>query len=195
MAARSSLLRRIAALAALAPRLVRLAHHDYPDGLLAMSDGGASRAWRVPARPRRLLLVAGEASGDLHGADLVRALRASVPDLEVFGVGGERLREAGMETVAAVGQGATMGRKAAGGRRALWHAYRTLARRLRADPPDLCVLIDFPEFHLRLARGRKRAGVPVLCHIARWGWAWRRGGVGRAGRRAAGRGGAVTSAE
>src|SRR5438034_5139219 len=96
-----------------------------------MSNGGVSRAWRVPARPRRLLLVAGEASGDLHGADLVRALRASVPDLEVFGVGGERLREAGMETVADVGQVATMGLKATGRLRALWHAYRTLARRLR----------------------------------------------------------------
>src|SRR5439155_612449 len=89
-----------------------------------------------------------------------RALRASVPALEVFGVGGERLREAGMETVADVGQVATMGLEATGRLRALWHAYRTLARRLRADPPDLCVLIDFPEFNLRLARVAKRAGVP-----------------------------------
>jgi Lipid-A-disaccharide synthetase len=80
-----------------------------------MSEGGASPAWRASARPRRLLLVAGEASGDLHGADLVRALRASIPALEVFGVGGERLREAGMETVADVGQVATMGLKATGG--------------------------------------------------------------------------------
>src|SRR6266571_516205 len=183
MVARSSLLRRIAALAALAPRLVRLAHHDYPDGLLAMSNGGVSRAWRVPARPRRLLLVAGEASGDLHGADLVRALRASVPDLEVFGVGGERLREAGMETVADVGQVATMGLKATGRLRALWHAYRTLARRLRGDPPDLCVLIDFPEFNLRLARVAKRAGVPVLYYIGPQVWAWRRGRVRKIARR------------
>jgi lipid-A-disaccharide synthase len=148
-----------------------------------MSDGGASRAWRVPARPPRLLLVAGEASGDLHGADLVRALRASVPDLEVFGVGGERLREAGMETVADVGQVATMGLKATGRLRALWHAYRTLARRLRADPPDLCVLIDFPEFNLRLARVAKRAGVPVLYYIGPQVWAWRRGRVRKIARR------------
>jgi len=148
-----------------------------------MSDGGASRAWRVPARPRRLLLVAGEASGDLHGADLVRVLRASVPDLEVFGVGGERLREAGMETVADVGQVATMGLKATGRLRALWHAYRTLTRRLRADPPDLCVLIDFPEFNLRLARVAKRAGVPVLYYIGPQVWAWRRGRVRKIARR------------
>src|SRR5206468_1293770 len=151
-------------------------------GVLAMSNG-VSRAWRVPARPRRLLLVAGEASGDLHGADLVRALRASVPELEVFGVGGERLREAGMETVADVGEVATMGLKATGRLRALWHAYRTLARRLRADPPDLCVLIDFPEFNLRLARVAKRAGVPVLYYIGPQVWAWRRGRVRKIARR------------
>jgi len=147
---------------------------------------GGSRAARwllAPARPRRLLLVAGEASGDLHGADLVRVLRASVPDLEVFGVGGERLREAGMETVADVGQVATMGLKATGRLRALWHAYRTLARRLRADPPDLCVLIDFPEFNLRLARVAKRAGVPVLYYIGPQVWAWRRGRVRKIARR------------
>src|SRR5207244_510032 len=137
----------------------------------------------LPARARRLLLGAGEASGDPHGADLVRALRASVPDLEVFGVGGERLREAGMETVADVGQVATMGLKATGRLRALWHAYRTLARRLRADPPDLCVLIDFPEFNLRLARVAKRAGVPVLYYIGPQVWAWRRGRVRKIARR------------
>jgi lipid-A-disaccharide synthase len=148
-----------------------------------MSDGGASRALRVPLRPRRVLLVAGEASGDLHGADLVRALRADVPDLEVFGVGGERLREAGMETVADVGEVATVGLKATGRLRALWQAYRALTRRLREDPPDLCVLIDFPEFNLRLAAVAKRAGVPVLYYIGPQVWAWRRGRVRKIARR------------
>jgi lipid A disaccharide synthetase len=56
-----------------------------------------------------VLLIAGEASGDLHGADLVRALRAEIPDLEVFGIGGECLREAGMETVADSSDVATVG--------------------------------------------------------------------------------------
>jgi lipid-A-disaccharide synthase len=148
-----------------------------------MSEGGASRALRVPARPRRVLLVAGEASGDLHGADLVRALRESLPDLEVFGLGGERLREAGMETVADVGEVATVGLKATGRLRALWHAYRALARRLREYPPDLCVLVDFPEFNLRLAAVAKRAGVPVLYYIGPQVWAWRRGRVRKIARR------------
>ncbi|TMA94908.1 MAG: lipid-A-disaccharide synthase, partial [Deltaproteobacteria bacterium] len=61
------------------------------------------------SRPHRLCLVAGEASGDLHGADLLLALRAQLPDLEVFGIGGQRLREAGMETVADAAEVATVG--------------------------------------------------------------------------------------
>jgi len=149
-----------------------------------MGDSGASRAWAAVARPRRVLLVAGEASGDLHGADLVRALRVSLPDLEIFGLGGERLREAGMQTVADASDVATVGLTQAGGRlRILWRTYRALARRLRADPPDLCVLIDFPDFNLRLARAAKRARVPVLYYIGPQVWAWRRGRVRKIARR------------
>lgn len=152
------------------------------DGQEAMKD--ASRAWVIPDRPRRLLLVAGEASGDLHAADLVRTLRASFPDLEVFGLGGERLREAGMHTVADANDVATVGLTQAAGRlRTLWRAYRALARRLRENPPDLCVLVDFPEFNLRLARLAKRAGVPVLYYIGPQVWAWRRGRVRKIARR------------
>jgi lipid-A-disaccharide synthase len=149
-----------------------------------MSGGGASRAWAASDQPHRVLLVAGEASGDLHGADLVRALRARLPDLEVFGLGGERLREEGMKTVADARDVAAVGLTEAVGRlSALWHAYRALVRRLREDPPDLCVLIDFPEFNLRLARVAKRAGVPVLYYIGPQVWAWRRGRVRKIARR------------
>jgi lipid-A-disaccharide synthase len=128
--------------------------------------------------------VAGEASGDLHGADLLTALRAELPDLEVFGIGGQRLREAGMETVADAGEVATVGLVEGAGRlRTLVRAYRELARRIRQNPPDLCVLIDFPEFNLRLARLAKRAGVPVLYYIGPQVWAWRRGRVRKVARR------------
>jgi lipid-A-disaccharide synthase len=149
-----------------------------------MGESGASRAWAAVDRPRRMLLVAGEASGDLHGADLVRELRVTLPDLEVFGLGGERLREAGMQTVADASDVATVGLMQVGGRlRILWRTYRALAHRLRDDPPDLCVLIDFPEFNLRLARLAKRAGVPVLYYIGPQVWAWRRGRVRKIARR------------
>jgi lipid-A-disaccharide synthase len=145
---------------------------------------GALAAWSAPPRPARLLLVAGEASGDLHGADLLAELRAMVPEIEVFGIGGERLRQAGMRTVVDASEVATVGLTAAAGRlRTLVRAYRALARALRHDPPDLCVLIDFPEFNLRLARLAKRVGVPVLYYIAPQVWAWRRGRVRKIARR------------
>jgi lipid-A-disaccharide synthase len=122
--------------------------------------------------------------GDLHGADLLHALRAELPDIEVFGIGGERLREAGMRTVVDVGDVATVGLTEGMGRlRALLRAYRTLARHLREHPPDLCILVDFPEFNLRLARVAKRAGVPVLYYIGPQVWAWRRGRVRKIARR------------
>ena len=134
--------------------------------------------------PRRILLVAGEASGDLHGADLLRYLRQRVPNLQVFGIGGARLRGAGMTTIVDAGDVAAVGAvEAVGGLRTLLRAYRTLARSLRTNPPDLCVLIDFPEFNLRLARLAKRVGVPILYYIAPQVWAWRSGRVRKIARR------------
>src|SRR5262245_40928591 len=111
----------------------------------AVSEPGCSIPEAAPPRPVRVLLVAGEASGDLHGADLLRVLRTRLPALEVFGIGGERLREAGMETLADAGEVAAVG-LAAGRLRALVRVYRALVSRIEDDPPDLCVLIDFPEF-------------------------------------------------
>ncbi len=144
----------------------------------------SARPMPAASPARRVLLVAGEASGDLHGADFLRALRARCPDLEVFGIGGPHLRAAGMTTIADAGEVATVGAvEAVGGLRTLLRAYRELARALRRMPPDLCVLIDFPEFNLRLARVAKRVGVPVLYYIAPQVWAWRRGRVRKIARR------------
>jgi lipid-A-disaccharide synthase len=148
-----------------------------------MGSEGASRALHTPV-PRRVLMVAGEASGDVHGADLLRELRARVPGLEVSGIGGEGLRAAGMRTVADAADVATVG-VVEGVRqlRTLVRLYRALARGLREHPPELCILIDFPEFNLRIARAAKRAGVPVLYYIGPQVWAWRRGRVRTIARR------------
>src|SRR4029450_10213676 len=140
-------------------------------------SGEASQAVRVPA-PRRVLLVAGEASGDLHGADLLRALRRRRPGVGVFGLGGEHLRAAGMHTIADAREVATVGVVEGAGRlRTLLRVYPPLPRRLRDEKPDLCVLIDFPEFNLRLARVARAAGVPVFYYIGPQVWAWRSGRV------------------
>jgi lipid-A-disaccharide synthase len=126
-------------------------------------------------RNPQLLLVAGEASGDVHGADLLTALKQLMPQIEVFGIGGPSLRTAGMhvlvDTAAIAGMGLFEARDKFG---ALIRAYRQLKTILRAEPPDLLVLIDFPEFNLRLAKIAKRAGVRVFYYISPQVWAWRK---------------------
>ena len=123
----------------------------------------------------RILLVAGEASGDVHGADLVSALKAQQPQLDIFGVGGPALRAAGMQTLVDSAAIAGMGLfEAADKLTALWRTYRELTYILRTHPPDLLVLIDFPEFNLRLAKVAKRINVPVFYYISPQVWAWRR---------------------
>lgn len=125
-----------------------------------------------------LLLVAGEASGDLHGAALVDALRARVPDLRVAGIGGARLRAAGMRVLVDMADVATMGfTETFGTIGRLLGAYRRLTSFLDQERPDLLVLIDYPEFNLILARRAKRRGVPVFYFIGPQVWAWRRGRV------------------
>lgn len=136
------------------------------------------------ARPPRVLLVAGEASGDMHGGDLVQALRTLVPRVEVRGIGGPRLRAAGMETIVDAASIATMGFLEARERLgAVVRAYRTMRSLLRTDPPDLLVLIDFAEFNLALAGVAHRRGVPVLYYISPQVWAWRRRRIRKIARR------------
>jgi len=129
----------------------------------------------VPSPQSRVLLVAGEASGDAHGADLVSALQRQSPRVKVFGVGGQYLREAGMQTLVDTAAIAGMGLFEAKDKlRALIRTYRQLTAILRTNPPDLLVLIDFPEFNLRLAKIAKRVGVRVFYYISPQVWAWRK---------------------
>jgi lipid-A-disaccharide synthase len=132
----------------------------------------------------RVLLVAGEPSGDLHGAALVAQLRARRPDLEVVGIGGPRLRAAGMRVLVDTEHVATMGfTETFGTLGRLVRAYRTLVRTLDAARPDLVVLIDYPEFNLRLAQQAKRRGIRVFYFVAPQVWAWRKGRIRTIGAR------------
>jgi lipid-A-disaccharide synthase len=126
----------------------------------------------------RVLLVAGEASGDLHGAALVGQLRVRRPDLDVIGIGGPRLRAAGMRVLVDTEHVATMGfTETFGTLGRLIAAYRTLVRTLDEARPDLVVLVDYPEFNLRLAKQAKRRGIPVFYFVAPQVWAWRKGRI------------------
>jgi lipid-A-disaccharide synthase len=126
------------------------------------------------AGPATIMLSAGEASGDLHGGTLCRALRDLDPTLRLVGMGGGHMAAAGMETVVDPTRHAAVGTSEALGRvPELYRAYRALVVRLRAERPRALVVIDFPEFNLRLARQARRAGVPVVYFIAPQIWAWR----------------------
>lgn len=120
------------------------------------------------------MIVAGEASGDLHGANLVRRLQEREPHLEVFAVAGERLKQEGVKVLFETSKLSGMGlAELAGNLGSLWKAYRLLKRFLREERPALLILIDFPEFNLRLARLAKKLGIPVLYYISPQVWAWR----------------------
>jgi len=127
---------------------------------------------------RRLMLVAGEVSGDIHAGNLLTQLNALDPSLSSFGVGGDRLSAAGLESLAHIDELAHMGlfevlRELPRIRRLL-HRLVNEAERRR---PDLAVLVDAPDFNLRLAARLRRLGVPVLLYVSPQLWAWRRGRV------------------
>jgi lipid-A-disaccharide synthase len=133
----------------------------------------------VSHAPRRALIVTGEASGDLHGANLIRAAREIDPDLSFFGVGGSRMAAAGCEILIAGEELAVMGLvEVIGHFPVILRAFNRLKALLRGpDRPAVLILIDFPDFNLRLANEAKKAGVPVLYYVSPQVWAWRRGRV------------------
>ena len=125
-----------------------------------------------------IMLVAGEASGDLHGATVARQLRRLAPSVSLTGMGGPRMAEAGVGLLWDVTRLAVVGGSEAVRRvPALYRTYRQLVSRLKEEPPRAVVLIDFPEFNLRVARQAKRFGIPVIYFIPPQVWAWRQGRV------------------
>ncbi|MDD4997208.1 MAG: lipid-A-disaccharide synthase [Syntrophales bacterium] len=127
---------------------------------------------------RRVMIVAGEASGDLHGGNLVRAMRRIDPDIRFTGVGGKQMQRAGVELLADVADMAVVGLTEVVFRlRMILGVLRRLKALLKKDPPDLVILIDYPDFNLPLARTAKKCGVKVLYYISPQVWAWRKGRV------------------
>jgi lipid-A-disaccharide synthase len=132
----------------------------------------------VASRQKEIMLVVGEASGDAYGAQLVDALHRHARALRVYGVAGERLQQTKYEALFSVADLTGMGLvELAGHLGNLWRAYSVLKRTLRERRPNLLVLIDFPEFNLRLARLAKALSIPVLYYVSPQIWAWRQGRV------------------
>jgi lipid-A-disaccharide synthase len=124
----------------------------------------------------RLLLSCGEPSGDLYGAELVRHLRKSVDGLDVFGLGGDRLLAQGARLTAHVRDLAVVGLlEVVSHLPRLRRAFQALLEEADRARPDLAVLIDYPDFNLRLARQLHRRDIPVVYYVSPQVWAWRRG--------------------
>lgn len=128
---------------------------------------------------RKALIVTGEDSGDLHGANLIEASRRIDPGLEYFGVGGKRMAAAGCDIVLSSSQLAVVGFvEVFCHLPTIWKAYWGIKKIIGGSkPPALLILVDFPEFNLRLAKVAKKAGIPVLYYVSPQVWAWRRGRI------------------
>jgi len=128
---------------------------------------------------KRIMIVAGESSGDLHGANLIKAVNALSADTQFYGVGGQRMAAVGCHILIPAEKLAVMGAVEVFGRLpVIWSSFQRLKRELNGrEKPDVLVLIDFPDFNLRLARQAKKAGVPVLYYVSPKVWAWRKGRV------------------
>lgn len=128
----------------------------------------------------KILVVAGEASGDLHAANLLAELRRLDPSVEAFGVGGERLRQAGLKCLARSEELSVMGlAEVVRELPRLWGLARRVRRGAIERMPDVAVLVDSPDFNLPLARALHGAGIPVVVYVSPQLWAWRRGRVRR----------------
>lgn len=129
------------------------------------------------------MIVAGEASGDMYGATLAAEMSALSPATRFFGMGGDRMRLAGVETLVDANVMAVMGLvEVLGHLPVILKGFNILKQRILTDPPKLLILIDYPDFNLRLAKVAKGAGVKVLYFISPQVWAWRSGrvtGIGR----------------
>ncbi|MBX6423931.1 lipid-A-disaccharide synthase [Thermosulfurimonas sp. F29] len=128
----------------------------------------------MKASSSKVLIVAGEESGDLYGAELLRRVREIQPGFTFYGIGGRRMRAAGLECLYPAEPLAVVGLPGLSELRLLREAWHRLAKFLREGCPRAAVLIDFPGFNLRLAKLCRKLGIPVFYYIAPQVWAWHR---------------------
>ena len=125
----------------------------------------------------RLLISAGEASGEVYGArliDALRALRGSRPELEFFGVGGEQMRRAGCDLIVNANDIAVVGlAEVVEHLPRIFKLFHRVVAEAEHRRPDAAVLIDFPDFNFRLARDLHKRGIPVIYYVSPQLWAWR----------------------
>lgn len=127
---------------------------------------------------KKVMIMSGEASGDLHGANLAREIRKQDPSIALYGVGSKQMRDAGVKMLADASEISVVGITAVlthiG---AIYRVFTKLKRFLKHERPDTLVLIDFPDFNIRLGKAARKLGIPVLYYISPQVWVWRKGRI------------------
>jgi len=129
-------------------------------------------------KTKNILIVAGEASGDLHGSNLVKAIKDIEPRINFFGLGGKRLKQAGVDLHFDLTEIAVVGIfEVLKNIKKFKSAFRCVLREIDRQRPDLAILIDYPGFNLRLAEELKKRSIPVIYYISPQVWAWGKGRI------------------
>ena len=126
---------------------------------------------------QRLLIVAGEPSGDMHGAKLANALKKEDQSIRLFGVGGQHMQEAGVDLIHGISSLDVIGTPTFQQARTVAQTYTIVRRFLKTTPLDLVIFIDNPGLNLKLASIAKHNGVSVIYYVAPQIWAWHRSRV------------------
>ena len=122
------------------------------------------------------MIVAGESSGELYGSLLATALRSVWPETRIVGIGGDRMKDAGVELLSGISSALGLTETLCSLKK-VRESYRRGVKALTEYSPDVLVLIDYPEFNFRLAKVAKVRGIKVLYYVSPQVWAWRRGRV------------------
>jgi len=131
-------------------------------------------------KPKCIMIIAGEASGDLHGSKLVLAMREKNRNLFFCGIGGKALKDAGVRIIVDASQLSVVGLTEVFSKMpSLFHGMAVSKKLLNSLKPDLLIIIDFPDFNLNVAAAAKKTGIPVLYYISPQLWAWRPGRVNK----------------
>lgn len=143
-----------------------------------VTNARAARATDQARDVPGLLISCGEPSGEFYGAELVKELRKRFPDLPAFGLGGDRLASENVRLLAHLSDLAVVGLvEVLSHLRRLKRLFDSVVAEAERVHPDVAVLIDYPDFNLRLARALKSLGIPVVYYVSPQLWAWRRGRI------------------
>ena len=134
----------------------------------------------VHKKNKTIMIVAGEASGDMHGANLVREMLKIDPALNFYGIGGKKLREEGVKLLANVSDMAVVGlTEVISKLGSILKIMGMMKRSLDVRRPDLVILIDYPDFNIPLAKAAKKRGIKVFYYISPQVWAWRKSRINK----------------